>query len=259
MPAKSAAQQRFMGMEYAKAKAGKKTDVKMSKSQLKDFAATPLKGLPKRVGRGEKEGGKAEERRESKAKEAREVRAGIDKKVGRGEACNIMHKKRVGRGEAAGMGMPSQQPPDPSWNYDPMTGKPLKPGMMPQQQGAMGQPNLGIGEQMMRPPGVPPQMPPRPMPQGPGAVMQQPTLMGRPAPSVGAMMGQPGGMPTSQPRPPMGRPGGGRPRMQPTPGVPGGGRTPQRPPRTKPAQKKISGAAGVGESKRTGKGESRKK
>lgn len=49
MPAKSKAQQRFMGMEYAKKKAGEKTDVDMTKKQLKDFASTKLKGLPKHV------------------------------------------------------------------------------------------------------------------------------------------------------------------------------------------------------------------
>ncbi|PWT76635.1 MAG: DUF3008 domain-containing protein [Chloroflexi bacterium] len=49
MPSVSKAQQHFMGMEYAKKKAGKKTDVKMTKQQLKDFASTKTKGLPARA------------------------------------------------------------------------------------------------------------------------------------------------------------------------------------------------------------------
>lgn len=54
MPAKSKAQQRFMGMEYAMKKAGKKTDVDMTKKQLKDFASTKLKGLPGHVKKGKR-------------------------------------------------------------------------------------------------------------------------------------------------------------------------------------------------------------
>jgi hypothetical protein len=49
MPAKSKAQQRFMGMEYGKKKAGEPTDVDMTRKQLKDFAATKHKGLPAHV------------------------------------------------------------------------------------------------------------------------------------------------------------------------------------------------------------------
>jgi len=49
MPAKSKAQQRFMGAELARARAGKKTQTGMSQSQLKDFAGTKQKGLPSRV------------------------------------------------------------------------------------------------------------------------------------------------------------------------------------------------------------------
>jgi hypothetical protein len=37
MPSTTRKQQRFMGAEYARAKAGKKTQTGMSKSQLKDF------------------------------------------------------------------------------------------------------------------------------------------------------------------------------------------------------------------------------
>jgi len=49
MPAKSKAQQRFMGMKYEQAKEGKRTGLDMTKSQLRDFAATKTKGLPQRV------------------------------------------------------------------------------------------------------------------------------------------------------------------------------------------------------------------
>jgi hypothetical protein len=38
MPSKSGKQRRFMGMELAKAKAGKKTKTGMSVEQLRDFA-----------------------------------------------------------------------------------------------------------------------------------------------------------------------------------------------------------------------------
>lgn len=54
MPAKSKAQQRFMGMEYGKKKAGEKTDVDMTRKQLKEFASTKLKGLPGHVKKGRK-------------------------------------------------------------------------------------------------------------------------------------------------------------------------------------------------------------
>jgi len=45
MPATSAKQQRYMGMEYAKAKAGKKPDVKMTTAQLREFAHKPKGGF----------------------------------------------------------------------------------------------------------------------------------------------------------------------------------------------------------------------
>jgi hypothetical protein len=51
MPAKSKAQQRFMGAELARARAGKKTQTGMSQQSLKDFASTPRKGLPAKVRR----------------------------------------------------------------------------------------------------------------------------------------------------------------------------------------------------------------
>ena len=43
MPAKSAKQRRFMGAELARARAGKKTQTGMSESQLRDFAAKPIR------------------------------------------------------------------------------------------------------------------------------------------------------------------------------------------------------------------------
>lgn len=46
MPAKSKAQQRFAGAELARKRAGKKTQTGMSAAQLKEFAATPRRGLP---------------------------------------------------------------------------------------------------------------------------------------------------------------------------------------------------------------------
>ena len=49
MPAKSKAQQHFMGAELARARAGQKTKTGMSQSQLKDFAGTKTKGLPVHV------------------------------------------------------------------------------------------------------------------------------------------------------------------------------------------------------------------
>jgi len=48
MPAKSKAQQRFMGAELARKRAGKKTKTKMSEKQLGEFASTKRKGLPKK-------------------------------------------------------------------------------------------------------------------------------------------------------------------------------------------------------------------
>jgi len=49
MPAKSKAQQRFMGAELARERAGKRTQTGMSEGQLRDFASTKLKGLPGHV------------------------------------------------------------------------------------------------------------------------------------------------------------------------------------------------------------------
>jgi len=51
MPAESKAQQRLMGADLARARAGKKTRTGMSASQLKDYASTPRKGLPERKGK----------------------------------------------------------------------------------------------------------------------------------------------------------------------------------------------------------------
>lgn len=48
MPARSQAQQRFMGAELARRRAGKKTKTGMSESQLGEYASTKRKGLPKR-------------------------------------------------------------------------------------------------------------------------------------------------------------------------------------------------------------------
>jgi len=49
MPATSQAQQRFMGAELARKRAGKKTRTGMSASQLEEFASTRRKGLPARA------------------------------------------------------------------------------------------------------------------------------------------------------------------------------------------------------------------
>lgn len=59
MPSVSKAQQHYLGMQYGKAKAGEKTQVDMTKSQLKDFAATKTKGLPSHVKEGKPTKGKA--------------------------------------------------------------------------------------------------------------------------------------------------------------------------------------------------------
>ena len=48
MPAKSKAQQRLMGADLARARAGKKTRTDMTKAQLEEYAATKRKGLPAR-------------------------------------------------------------------------------------------------------------------------------------------------------------------------------------------------------------------
>lgn len=49
MPAKSKAQQKFMGAELARKRAGKKTRTGLSENQLKEFAETPRKRLPARA------------------------------------------------------------------------------------------------------------------------------------------------------------------------------------------------------------------
>jgi Protein of unknwon function (DUF3008) len=48
MPSTSKAQQRFMGAELSRLRAGKKTKTGMSEKSLRDFARTPRKGLPAR-------------------------------------------------------------------------------------------------------------------------------------------------------------------------------------------------------------------
>jgi len=49
MPAVSKAQQRYMGAELARKRAGRKTRTGMTEEQLRDFAATKRKGLPRRI------------------------------------------------------------------------------------------------------------------------------------------------------------------------------------------------------------------
>lgn len=51
MPAKSTAQQQMMGAELARKRAGLSTRTGMSEEQLRDFAGTKHKGLPKKVKR----------------------------------------------------------------------------------------------------------------------------------------------------------------------------------------------------------------
>ena len=46
LPAKSKKQQRFMGADLARKRAGKKTRTGMSAKQLEEYASTPRKGLP---------------------------------------------------------------------------------------------------------------------------------------------------------------------------------------------------------------------
>lgn len=46
MPSVSKKEQRFMGAELRRKRAGKKTKTKMNATQLREFAATPTKGLP---------------------------------------------------------------------------------------------------------------------------------------------------------------------------------------------------------------------
>ncbi len=54
MPAESKAQQRFMGADLARMRAGKKTKTGMSEKQLREFAGTKRKGLPERKKEGKK-------------------------------------------------------------------------------------------------------------------------------------------------------------------------------------------------------------
>lgn len=49
MPSRSKAQQRFMGAELARKRAGKKTQTGMSEDELKKYATTPRTGLPARA------------------------------------------------------------------------------------------------------------------------------------------------------------------------------------------------------------------
>jgi len=49
MPAKSKKQQRFMGAELERKRAGLKTKTGMSEKQVKEFASTKRKGLPAKV------------------------------------------------------------------------------------------------------------------------------------------------------------------------------------------------------------------
>ena len=53
MPSVSQSQQRYMGAAYERAKEGKPRpgDPDMTVKQLRDFAATPRKGLPQRAPR----------------------------------------------------------------------------------------------------------------------------------------------------------------------------------------------------------------
>jgi len=48
MPAKSKKQRRFMGAELARKRAGKRTRTGMSIKQLREFAGTKEKGLPRK-------------------------------------------------------------------------------------------------------------------------------------------------------------------------------------------------------------------
>ena len=48
MPSVSKKQQRFMGAELQRKRAGKKTKTKMTEAQLEEFASTKRKGLPKK-------------------------------------------------------------------------------------------------------------------------------------------------------------------------------------------------------------------
>ena len=55
MPAKSQAQQKMMGAELARKRAGKRTRTGMTEAQLVDYASTPRKDLPARVKKKKKE------------------------------------------------------------------------------------------------------------------------------------------------------------------------------------------------------------
>ena len=48
MPAVSRKQQQFMGAELARKRAGRKTTTGMTEKQLREFAGTKQKGLPKK-------------------------------------------------------------------------------------------------------------------------------------------------------------------------------------------------------------------
>ena len=50
MPSVSKKQQRFMGTELARKRAGKKTKTDMSAKQLEEYASTKRKGLPEKLG-----------------------------------------------------------------------------------------------------------------------------------------------------------------------------------------------------------------
>jgi len=49
LPAKSKAQQRFMGAELERKRKGQKTKTSMTAKQLEEFARTKRKGLPSKV------------------------------------------------------------------------------------------------------------------------------------------------------------------------------------------------------------------
>ena len=51
MPAKSKAQQKLMGADLARARAGKRTRTGMSKAKLDEYASTQRKGRPARAKR----------------------------------------------------------------------------------------------------------------------------------------------------------------------------------------------------------------
>ena len=56
MPARSKAQQRFMGAELGRQRAGKKTRTGMTTAQLREYAGTKRKGLPARAKKGRNHG-----------------------------------------------------------------------------------------------------------------------------------------------------------------------------------------------------------